>query len=457
VTGATRIMSLLNGTLSLNGYDLTVGFFSSNNSNTRAINFGASNSITITGTGTPWDTTITTGLTVTGSRTVNIATPGTPTISLVNGGTEANAFDFNFSGTTTVNFLQNAGLVARNVNFTGFSGTLNATNVVTIYGSYTLSATMTVVASSNIMTFGATSGTNVITTNTKTMPPMAINGVGGTFNLGSALTSSGAIQVLAGTFDTTASNYAITCTSLNSSVATNARAISLNGSTVTVSGTAGVTLNEVNLTFNGGTSQLTLSNITSTVLSFIGTTTFYNVSFTGGAPLVTISGTNTYNNLTFANGPLVPSVVTITGNQTIGGTLSNTSANITTRLQLQSSISGTKITISASVESLNNVDFKDINAAGTVPFTGTSFGNLGNNTNITFDVTKTVYWNLLTGGNWNSVAWGTSTNLGVSITAPNINNFPLAQDICIVNNVGLNAGGTITMNANWVFGTLDTT
>jgi hypothetical protein len=451
VTGATRIMSLLSGTLSLNGYDLTVGFFSSNNSNTRAINFGASNSITITGTGTPWDTTITTGLTVTGSRTVNIATPGTPTISLVNGGTEANAFDFNFSGTTTVNFLQNAGLAARNVNFTGFSGTLNATNVVTIYGSYTLSATMTVVASSSIMTFGATSSTNTITTNGKTMPPMIINGIDSTFNLGSTLTSSGALQVLAGTLDTTASNYAITCTSLDSSVGTNTRAINLNGSTVTVSGTAGVTLNEVNLTFTPGTSQLTLNNTTSTVLSVIGSEAFYDVSLTGGAPLVTIVGTNTYNNLTFANGSTVPSVVTITGNQTVTGTLSNTSTNALTRLLLQSSVSGSQIVLSAAIESLNDVDFKDIDAAGAaIPFVGTRLGNLGNNTDITFDAGVNKYWNLAAGGNWSAVAWATTSG-----GTPDVNNFPLAQDTCVIQNTGLNTSATITMNGNWVFGTLD--
>lgn len=451
VTGLTRIMSLLNGTLSLNGYDLTVGYFSSNNSNTRAINFGA-NSITINGNVTPWDTTVTTGLTVTGSRTVNVVTAGVGTISVISGtSTEANSFDFNFSGTTTVNFLQNAGFTVRNVNFTGFTGTLNSTAAVTVFGSYTLSAGMTVVASSSIMTFGATSSTNTITTNGKTMPPMIINGIDSTFNLGSTLTSSGALQVLAGTLDTTASNYAITCTSLDSSIGTNTRAINLNGSTVTVSGTAGVTLNEVNLTFTPGTSQLTLNNTTSTVLSVIGSEAFYNVSLTGGAPLVTIVGTNTYNNLTFANGSTVPSVVTITGNQTVGGTLSNTSTNALTRLLLQSSVSGSQIVLSANTESLSNVDFKDVYADGTaIPFVGTRFGNLGNNTNITFDAGVSKYWNLAAGGNWNAVAWATTSG-----GTPDVNNFPLAQDTCVIQNTGLNTSATITMNGNWVFGTLD--
>ena len=42
-TGATQTTTLTNGSLSLNGYDLTTGIFSSSNSNTRSINFGANN------------------------------------------------------------------------------------------------------------------------------------------------------------------------------------------------------------------------------------------------------------------------------------------------------------------------------------------------------------------------------------------------------------------------------
>jgi hypothetical protein len=450
--GTTRTVILLNGTFNLNNYNLTTGLFVSNNSNTRALDFG-SGSITVNGIGTPWDTTITTGLTVTGSKTVNVTTAGTSTITVIPGViTESNAFDFNITGTTTINFLTVGSHATRNVDFTGFTGTIAATAAVTIYGNYTLSAGMTVTSSASIMTFGATSGTKTITTNGKTMPRVVINGVGGTFNLGSSLTISGSLQVTAGTFDTTASNFNITCTSIDSITTSSVRAISLNGSTVTVSGTAGVTLNDVNLSFNCGTSQLTLSNATSTVLSVIGSETFRDVSFTGGAPTITLIGTNTYNNLTFTNGAsAIPSVVTITGNQTVGGTLSNTSTNATTRLQLQSSVSGTQIVLSAATESLSDVDFKDIDAAGAaIPFVGTRFGDLGNNTDITFDAARTLYWNLVAGGNWNATAWATTSG-----GTPDINNFPLAQDTCIIENTGLNTSATITMNANWNFGTLN--
>jgi hypothetical protein len=451
----TKALSLISGTLVLNGYNITAASFASNNSNVRTLNFG-SNSISVSGAGTAWDTTVPTNLTISGTPTVNVINATVSSTTIVSGPcTEAQAINFNFTaGTYALVFLSIAGHTVGDVNFNGFTGTLNATQTCTIYGSYSIfsaSSAMTVTSSSNVLTFGATGGSKSITGSTKTLPPIAINGLGGTFNLGSNLISSGAIQVLAGTLNTTGSNYSITCTSLDSSTAASTRAINLNGSTVTVSGTAGVTLNQTNLTFSAGTSQLTLSNATSTVLSVIGSATFRNVSFTGGAPSVTIVGTNTYNNLTFTNGSAAPSVATITGNQTVSGTLSNSSTNATTRLQLQSSVSGTQVILSAAVESLNDVDFKDIDAAGAaIPFAGTRFGNLGNNTDITFDVGVNKYWNLAAGGNWNAIAWATSSGGTVDV-----NNFPLAQDTCIISNTGLNTSATITMNGNWNFGTLD--
>lgn len=449
--GTTRTITFTAGTLVLNGYNISTGSFSSSNSNTRTLNFG-SNSITVSGTGTVWDTTTVTNLTVSGTPIVNVTNATATATTVISGPcTEAQSISYNFTaGTYALTFLATAGHTARSVNFTGYAGTMGATAACTLYGGLTLSTGMTFNSSGGVLTFGATSGTYSINSNGKTMTPIAINGVGGTFNLGSALTSSGAIQVLAGTFDTTVTNYAVTCTALDSTTTTSARAISLNGSTVTVSGTAGVTLNMTNLTFSAGTSQLTISNATSTVLSVVGTTTFRNVSFTGGAPVVTLSGTNTYNNLTFTTGASAPSVVSITGNQTVSGTLSSSSTNASTRLQLQSSITGTQIILSAGAVSLTDVDFKDIDAAGTIPFTGTRLGDLGNNTDITFDAGKTVYWNLLAGGNWNAVAWATSSGGTVDV-----NNFPLPQDTCVISNTGLNTSATITINANWALGTLN--
>jgi hypothetical protein len=100
---------------------------------------------------------------------------------------------------------------------------------------------------------------------------------------------------------------------------------------------------------------------------------------------------------------------------------------------------------------LSYINFAGINAAGAaIPFTGTSFGDLGNNTNITFTAGVNKYWSLAAGGNWNSVAWATTSG-----GTPNANNYPLPQDTCIIENTGLNVSATIAMNVNATFTTIN--
>jgi hypothetical protein len=177
-TGTTRSTSLTTGTLNLNNFTFSTGTFSSSNSETRTIAFGTGN-ISCTGTGTVWDTTTVTGLTTTGTQVVNVTSTGSTAITVYNGSmTEANSVSFNFTGGTyTLSFLTLLPDRARNVNFTGFAGTWGTTGFGTIYGNLTLSVGMTTSASASGMVFGSTSGTQTITSNTKTINfPITING-----------------------------------------------------------------------------------------------------------------------------------------------------------------------------------------------------------------------------------------------------------------------------------------
>jgi hypothetical protein len=457
-TGTTRTTTLTSGTLALNGYNYSTGLFSSAGALARTINFGT-NTITSSGSGTVWDTGTVTNLTITGTPVVNV-TNATATATTVNSGalSESQAISFNFTaGTYALTFLGTAGYTADSVNFTGFAGTLGATQVCTVYGSYTVSSGMTVTASANTLTFGGTSGTSIITTNGKTMPPVTFNGVGGIFNLGSSLTSSGLVQVLAGIFDTTTNNYSINCGSILSTNGTSIRSIILNDSNVTITNTGGFQIDTQNLTFNPGTSQITLSNVSSTLAittgsgASPGSATLYDVSYTGGGSITVQGDTITYNNLTFTNGSTAPASAAFAGTQIINGTLSSISTSASTRLILQSLVSGAQVTISAASISLTDIDFQDIYADGAViPWTGTRLGNLGDNINITFDTGTTKYWSLAAGGNWNAIAWATTSG-----GTPDVGNFPLPQDTCIIENTGLNTSGTITINSNWSIGTLD--
>lgn len=189
--GSTRTLTLTNGTLNLNNKAVVTGFFSSNNSNTRTIDFGTGNITCNAAGGTLWTTATVTNLTVTGTPVVNISNSGAVATTVASGVlTEAQAISFNFTtGTYALTFLGTVNYSAKNVDFTGFAGTWAARAVAsTIYGSLTLSTGMTFAASLGVLTFGATSGTQILTSNAKTIDePITINGVGGTVQLMDAL------------------------------------------------------------------------------------------------------------------------------------------------------------------------------------------------------------------------------------------------------------------------------
>jgi hypothetical protein len=212
-SGAARTITFTNGTLDLNNLTLTVGFFTSANSNTRVIAFGTGN-ITIIGSGaTVWSNSIATNFTYTGTPTVNLTYSGaTGTRAIQSGqtsssGTETNSLNFNVSAGTDI-ILFTATARVKNVNFTGFAGTLSGSAALLCYGNLTYSAGMTIAAATNPTIFSATSGTQLITTNAQTLDlPLSFNGIGGTFAFQDALTqgSTKAFTITNGTVQLKAS------------------------------------------------------------------------------------------------------------------------------------------------------------------------------------------------------------------------------------------------------------
>lgn len=216
-SGATRTVTLTNGTLDLNGYTLTTGLFSSNNSNVRTLAFGTGN-ITLSGTGTIF--TNTTTCTVTGTPQV-ICTDSSATSRTLTPGavTEANSISFRITaGTGAV--TPSASSAFRNLDFTdgvnptGFAGALG-TGAITVYGNFKTSTGMSIAATANAISFAATSGTKTINTASVTFDrPFIFNGVGGTWAMQDALTlgstraltmTNGTLQLKAGTTSTVGS------------------------------------------------------------------------------------------------------------------------------------------------------------------------------------------------------------------------------------------------------------
>ena len=307
-TVTTRTTTLTNGTLDLQSYTFSTGLFSSSNSNTRTIAFGTGN-ITCTGTGTVWNTSTATGLTTTGTKVVNVTSVGSTAITVTTGAlSEANSISYNFTGGTyALTFLGSTSHSARNVDFTGYAGTLGATSSVFIYGNFKVSSGMTLTASASAMTFGATSGTQQITTNGKTLDfSLTFNGVGGTWQLQDALTV-GAIEVLVlsnGTLDL--NGKTLTCP-VRFFTGSGTKNLTFNGGTLVCSNANVLAFNNANptgFTTTAGTGVGTISMTAATAKTFVGAGSTFNCTLNqGGAGALTITGSNTFSNITNTTQP----------------------------------------------------------------------------------------------------------------------------------------------------------
>ena len=353
------------------------------------------------------------------------------------------------TGTCTIS-TGNTG--AKSINCTGFTGTIAGSAAITVSGSITLSALMTY-THTGVVTIN---GTGTLTTAGKTFGVVTINGSGITVTLGDNLNiGTRLLSVTEGTFDTSASNFSITAGAITSSN-TNVRTITLNGSTVTLSTVNVIVFTDsTNLTFNAGTSQINITNTASVIAG--GGQTFYNVSFTAtNITTPSITGANTFNNLTFAARSATGiGTVEISANQTINGTLTVQSGatDPTRRLFIASDTLGTARTITSAANTIFGADFRDITAAGAGSWIDGSrtnyWGDCKGNSGITFATGQTVYWNLAGAQNWSATGWATSSG-----GTPAAANFPLAQDTAVFDDAG-SVTGTITINAAWNIGTVD--
>lgn len=248
LTMLSRVFSLNAGILDLNGFDITGPFFNSFSSSVRQIRFG-SNSITVNGTGSV--------VTFSGS---NFSYTGTPTININNNTSTNTIVNFtNFNETNAVNVNVVSGTYAlteaansfyKNLNYTGFAGTVGNTTK-TIYGNLTIPSGVTKTAGTNAWTFGATSGTQTISTGGITIDSPFIFGSG-----------------------TGTATYAVS-------------------GALTLGATNGT------ITFNNGTLQLP-AGLTTTVAGFTtsGTTLKYLTSSSSGTQ-ATLSGASGANTVTF--------------------------------------------------------------------------------------------------------------------------------------------------------------
>jgi hypothetical protein len=254
------------GVLDTNGKNVAGASFASTSATTRTLTM-TNSTWTISGTsGNPWNTNVTTGLTLNASGSLIKFTNSTSTgITMLFGPTGITYGDIELAGTGsgTLTLASSTGtLAARHItvsnsngatltesgnvhlsgNLTfnsGYTGLWSGLATFSIDGNLTLSSTQTVTRT-GLLTFARTSGTTSITSNGVTIDAVVtINTVGATVQLADAFTmgTTRTLTLTAGTFDTNAKAVSVGIFLSNNA---NVRTFTITNSTITVvgSGTA---------------------------------------------------------------------------------------------------------------------------------------------------------------------------------------------------------------------------
>ena len=422
------------------------------------------------GVGT-WDTTTTTNWSATSGAAGGASVP-----------TSVDDIFFDQAGTYTVTCT--GALVCRDITVSAGVVTFSGGTSFTISGSMSLRTGTVWNGGSAAITFNATTTGKTITTNGTTLNGSVVfNGIGGVWTLGSALyvaypaTSSTTvtINVVKGTLNTGGYSFATQVSwagansinisggilNLSSSIVNtlafwvSSGVVNLGSSTIYVSAIGGGNGSPISISGGliiCGTSEIVLqmSHPLNPLGPFDGGgAKFYKVTYDQVGTNLSITGTNTFNTLTIRPSASKNNNLIFADDQIIDGTLSiqtTSSALFRTVIMSNTTLQPRKITCANFVGT--NVDFLDINVVGAAaPISGTRLNDLKGNSGINFNP-KTVYWNLAGAQNWSATGWA-STSGGT----PDVNNFPLAQDTCVFDDVG-SVTGIITLDVGNI-GTVD--
>ena len=367
-------VNLTRGTLNLANNTLTCFGLNTTNTNTRTLAFGTGQ-INLTGNAsTIWTFNSATGLTITGSATVNATYSGsTGTRSIAGYGTGTALINLNVTAGSDIINMPNAGY--NNVNFTGFTGQLLIQST-SIFGNLTLNTGMTTAYTSGNLLFSGTSGVQLITTNGVTVDaPVIFSGIGGTFQLQDNLTlaSTRAVTLTNGTLNLNAKTLTSGTFSSNNSLV---RGITYAGGTITVTG-ASFSIAGVNYTSSGsGTINMTSASSK----TFAGGNYSHPTLNQGGAGALVITGANTFANMTNTVQPATITFPASTTTSVANFSLLGTAGNLIT---INSSTPGTRATINNTSGGLIGTDYLSIQDSSATPvstmYAGRNSTNVSNN------------------------------------------------------------------------------
>lgn len=391
-----RALTHTSGVLDLNNFNLTAGSYASNGAGTRSFLMGTG-TVTLTNTGTVWNVTGATNLTL---------TPSTSTIKLTDSSATAKTISSTgypvgnvwiAAGTGTMSLT---GVDCLNLDFTGFAGSASpSSGGLTVRGNLTCVAAMTWASNSNGLTFAGAAGLtqNVTTAGVVMNQPTTIN--------------TGALGVvkLLDNFDSgTASSRTLTLTSgtLNLNGFTIKFGLfALGGATVrgvtfgagifelTGVGTVWNASPSTNLTVTPDTGTIKLSNASASAKTFAGgDIASYPVLYLTGAGTgtFTITGSNSFAELRCDTPPHTIIFTSGTTTSVVLWTVNGTSGN---RTLIQSSIAGSQATITKAASGLGSdyLSVKDLVATGGAAWIVRMPADRGNNTGWRFVYPSMVF------------------------------------------------------------------
>lgn len=366
------------------------------------------------------------------------------------------------SGPVTINAVFNC----LSFDCTGYTNTLTwpGSAVIACVNNFTLVAGMTL----TLNTTGGTpslviTGTCALTTAGKTMA-LSLFANSGTTTFQDNWVGSpggvGGITLGGGTLNT---NGRTVSTPVFSSSNATARTLTLGASAITLTngGTAWNTATVTGFTVTANTATVTLTGASATWSS--GTINWNGMGVVmSGSGSATIAGTNptvasfTRTGTAAKTDLCILSATSLTCSGGTGAFICNGNT-LTNRVLLQTSQLGFQRTITAATVTLTNVDIQDISGAGTGTWSGTSVGNAGGCTGITFTSNAGTSngkggvnrYCVANGGSWSSTAiWSTTSNGAGGATVP------LPQDSIFLT---ASTAGTITADMPRIGGDLDCT
>lgn len=273
---------------------------------------------------------------------------------------------------TCLDFTVSLGVVA----FTG------ASQSITISGSMSLASGTVSSWHADLAVYFIATTSKTITTNNVAIGATTFNGVGGTWTLGSAFSiNAGAIDLDNGTFSTSASNYPVTAAIFRSS-GTTARTLNLNASTFTLTSSTWTCTTSTNLTVSGSGATVTTTSASAKTFAGGGANWGAITLNQGGAGQLTISGSNTFANISNSYNATGATSIRFTSGttQTVTSfTAAGTSGKV---LTIDSTTPGTAATLSkaSGTVSVSFLSIQDSTATGGATWNALDSTNVSGNT-----------------------------------------------------------------------------